>query len=102
MSSIWVVKLRLWMRRRANLDAFTWRNSGVFKSGRYAVPAIEDTAGQTSATKVILDRDRRAMTRLVNETFDSIRPADDVKSAAAVKLMEQRIQDVRLNDSEVA
>jgi len=84
-------RLYRWQARRANVDALIWNNKGVFRSGRYSVPAIEDTAGQTSATKALLDRDPREIRRLVDDTFASIGAAGGPDTAAnAVNLMKEQ------------
>jgi hypothetical protein len=79
--------------REHGSDSASWTRSRFLAAGHYRVPAVEDTVGLTSPSKVVLNRSPAEVRRLTDLTFSSIQTTSkDVKDDAVteVRLRQQR------------
>lgn len=84
--------MKFWPRKRSRQTA-GWNRSRFLAAGHYSVPAVEDTIGLTSPSKVVLNRPPAEIRRLADLTFSSIETTSaDVKNDAIinVRLQQQR------------
>jgi hypothetical protein len=96
--------MKFWHRRESSVsgplkhthDSLEWHRSRFFSAGHYRVPAVEDTVGLTSASKVVLNRPQDEIRRLTDLTFSSIEATSkDVKNDAITRVRLRQQQELR-------
>lgn len=96
--------MKFWHRRDGSAsaslkrahDALAWQHPRFFSAGHYRVPAVEDTVGLTSTSKVVLNRSQDEIRRLTDLTFSSIEATSkDVKNDAITKVRLRQQQELR-------
>lgn len=96
--------MKWWHRREGSASAFAkltneskdWQHSRFFRAGHYQVPAVEDTVGLTSTSKVVLNRPADEIRRLTDLTFSSIdATSKDVENDAITNVRLRHQQELR-------
>ena len=96
--------MKFWLRREKSVSAYIkqahdsrdWHHSRFFRAGHYQVPAVEDTVGLTSTSKVVLNRPPDEIRRLTDLAFSSIETtSEDVKNDAITNVRRRQQQALR-------